>query len=62
MSRYWNFVEYPCDMPKAEGWYYVIDRQGMEYKDWFYAEQKKFSINNDIKAWARAEQDGIIER
>lgn len=52
MNRHWKFVRYKCDLPKVDGWYFVIDAEGMEYKDWFYADKNKFSINTKIKAWA----------
>ena len=55
MNRHWKFVRYKCDLPKVDGWYYVIDLQGLEYKDWFYADDHKFAINNKIKAWAECE-------
>ena len=56
MNRHWKFVRYKCDLPKIDGWYYVIDLQGMEYKDWFYADDNKFAINNRIKAWTQCDE------
>ena len=52
MNRRWKFVTSENRLPLIDGWYYVIDSTGMEYKDFFYATAKKFAINNDIKAWS----------
>ena len=58
MNRKWNFVKYKCDLPQIEGWYYVIDAAGAEYKDYFYADTHKFAINSKIKMiklWSECE-------
>lgn len=59
MNRHWKFVRYKCDLPQIEGWYDIIDAEGAEYRDYYYADKKRFAVNSKlkmIKLWAESEE------